>query len=132
MYKQLSLFVFLLALMVLFFASTAHCTTGKARPNSLGIPEWTTNPNTYLYGAIIGAQVVQIDKQVGISLRVTPAHTFALYSENLLLCGGNETLDKFPESLGGPLVITYKTLASRLVGGIPCHELQSVDRVVSK
>lgn len=108
-------------------------TTGKPSGNSLGFQPYATNPNTYLFAAVAchGEQdcgVIERNKHMGTVVSFQPAHTYMLFPETVMFCG-NEA-ERF--NVAGPLVITYKKQASRLVGGVPCHELVSVDRIAEK
>jgi hypothetical protein len=59
-------------------------------------------------------------------VRIQPLATYSLFTEDILLCG--VPADKFIGK-SNPLVLTYKTKASRLVQGIGCHDLVRVDEM---
>ena len=102
--------------------------TAKNRQNSLDVNEVYTNPNTYLFGAIVDGAIIRGDRdgEFYTSIRVQPYHTAALYDENVLFCGnvGDEFNGK-----SRVVVLTYETRAHTLFKGIACHELTSVFEV---
>lgn len=114
----LSLFAVLIA--------TGHAETFTNRPNSLGISETYTNPNTYLLAVPMEATALENGKYFNI--RFAPYNTYALYDESILFCGGEVVLEKFKDK-NGVLVITYETRAHSMYKGIACHELVSVFEV---
>jgi hypothetical protein len=94
----------------------------KERPNSLGAPQFFDNPYTYLFGLPIEGKYVDGN----LNLRVQPYATAELFDVSVLFCG--DVAVAF-EGRKGPLVITYRTQAGRMVQGIGCHELVSVFEV---
>ena len=115
-----------LALVFLFVAAllivTGSASTAKVRSNSLGAPQFFDNPYTYLFGLPIEGKYVDGN----LNLRVQPYATAELFDESVLFCG--DVAVAF-EGRKGPLVITYRTQAGRMVQGIGCHELVSVFEV---
>lgn len=89
--------------------------------NSLGIPMFNDNPMTYKAGAITAVAYVEGNK--GLVVRVQPIGTYSLFTEDFLFCGS--PVDFFLNKTN-PMVLTYRTKASRLIDGIGCHELINV------
>jgi hypothetical protein len=83
-----------------------------------------TNPYTYLEGAVVDAARVGD----GINLRIQPRGTYGLFTENVLLCDMNNVGRRFAGK-GGLVVLTYETQARRMIEGVGCHELRSVDQI---
>ncbi len=115
-------------IIILFWASSGHCTTsGNNRPNSLGIEQYYTNPNEYLFAVPIDGTLLHNEKdQRFTSIRFQPFNTMSLYDETVLFCG--DVLGDFT-SKKGPLVITYDRIAHKALKGIGCHELDAVFEV---
>jgi hypothetical protein len=115
-----------LVITVFLLALVAHCSVGKSTKTCF-LPEgcvtqYTENPYEYNVGSILG--VANVDGN--LSIRFSPLGTYALYDEQILLCGFPS--DKF-EGVTEPLVLTYKRQASHLVNGIGCHDLLRVDNL---
>lgn len=85
------------------------------------------NPYTYKVGDITDAVSVQYGK--GLVLRIQPAYTYSLFTEDILFCG--VPLGLF-QGKTNPMVLTYKTQASRMINGVGCHELIHVDQIKTK
>ena len=98
-----------------------HASTTKALPNSLGVPEYTYNPNTYLLALPREGQQLE----GGYNIRFWPFGTPELYDESVLFCSIE---DKF-EGKTGVLIVVYETRAHRVYQGIGCHELRGVFEV---
>jgi hypothetical protein len=109
-------------LLVFLVALCAHGTVGKKHDNSIGTIMYTDNPMTYKAGSVISAAYVD----GGMVVRMQPIGTYALFTEDFLFCGNdpNKLLNK-----SNPMILTYRTKASRMVEGIGCHELVRVDEV---
>ena len=125
--KGLSQFTLLLVGLMVLLAVTGHCaiTQQAGSKNSLGSVIEYTNPNSYLLGAIEGGEVIKDPAgRLYTLLTVQPAETFALYTEQLFLCGNRA--EDFNGRAHKPLVLTYKRQASRMYGGLACQELKSV------
>jgi hypothetical protein len=122
--------VILLLIAVFFIVSSGHCSTKSKKDNSTCwfpegcVAQYTTNPYTYKVGALIGGEIIGSNE--GAVVRIQPLATYGLFTEDILLCG--VPADKFAGK-SNPLVLTYKTKASRLVQGIGCHELVRVDQL---
>jgi hypothetical protein len=111
-----------IALALSFLISTGHASTTKARPNSLGVPQFYNNPFTYLFGLPIEGKYVDGN----LNIRFQPYASAELFDESVLFCG--DVSEKF-EDKKGPLIITYRIQASYMVQSIGCHELLSVFEV---
>ena len=61
-----------------------------------------------------------------MNIRFQPLATYSLFSENILICGVPQEMFANKRN---PMVLTYKTKASRIVQGIGCHELIRVDEM---
>jgi hypothetical protein len=124
--KKFSAFaLFFAGALLLFAASMAHCTKAAPRPNSLGIEESYTNPNTYLLAVPLEAVALEDGKYV--TIRFAPYNTYALYDESILFCDV-DSVRKF-EGKSGVVVVTYETRAHTMYRGLGCHELISVFEV---
>jgi hypothetical protein len=116
-------------LMLSFFVALAHGTT-SGRRNTFGAVIFDHNPNQYMYGSIAGGNVIgDNEDHLFTNVRFQPSHTFMLYNETILFCGNQA--DKFA-NMGGPIVVTYRSVSHQMYKGIACHDLISVDRVESK
>lgn len=111
---------FLLALFLLFKIESQGA-VGKKHENSIGSVMYQSNPMSYIAGSV--RAVSYVDGGKAISVRVQPIGTYSLYTDEFLFCGNAE---KFLNA-ANPMVLTYRTKASRLIEGIGCHELVSVD-----
>ena len=101
------------------FVASGHCAVSRKHNNSLGTVMYTDNPFTYKAGSIVA--LAEIDG--GLVVRIQPIGTYSLYTEDLLFCGMNP--EKFLNHTN-PMVLTYRTQASRIVEGIGCHALVNV------
>ena len=110
-------------LVFLVLSNTAHCSVGKHK-NSLGTVMYQDNPMTYKAGAVVAMAYAEEGK--GLVLRIQPIGTYDLFTEDILVCNDDATLPMLLNK-GNPMVITYRTRASRLVGGLGCHALVHVD-----
>lgn len=118
-----------LVAVVFLLTSAAHCAVGKKQSNSLGVPMFQDNPNTYLYASVLGGSYVRSQQdKLGTVVRFQPAHTYSLYTSDILFCG--EIGERF--NVRGPVVVTYKTQAKEAIDGIGCHTLVSIDEVKEK
>ena len=123
--KILTIVVLLLVALV----ATARCSVSTKHENSLGVPMYFDNPMTYKAGAVVA--VAYVGEGKGIVVRVQPIGTYSLYTEDLLLCNAQGTVEMFLNKTN-PMVLTYRTKASRLIEEIGCHELISVDSLKPK
>lgn len=113
---------------VLLIASTAHCTTSGAKKNATGFLAYTGNPFTYKEGAVKAVAYIGTKNNTGIVVRLQPRGTYALFTEEILLCG---TPVEMFEGKQSPMVLTYETVAHTTIEDIGCHRLVSVDEVRS-
>ena len=113
------LFLFLAAFMV----AVGRASTTKKVPNSLGTPQFLTNQWSYLLALPLDGQVLE-GKYTNV--RFQPYGTPELFDVTLLFCG--DTSETFGTKKG-PLVIVYRTQASRVYQGVACHELKAVFEV---
>jgi hypothetical protein len=117
-------------LLLVGFSIAAHGSTSAPKhDNSFGAVISNDNPYTYMYGSLVSGAYVGTDKNIGLNIRFQPAHTFAMFTQELLFCG--DVASEFKD-MRGPLVVTYRTRALRTIEGIGCHTLVSVDKVESK
>lgn len=115
----------LIAMLCFCMVALGHAETTKARPNSLGVPQFIANQYSYLLALPLDGQVLD-GKYTNI--RFWPYGTPALFDESILFCGNTtEAFDK-----AGPVVVTYRTQASRVYQGVACHDLLSVFEVPAK
>jgi hypothetical protein len=113
-----------LLFIILTFCNFGHAatTSTQKRPNSIGSISYTENPFTYKAGSLSAAGFVDD----AIVLRIQPLATYSLFTEDILFCGRRSIAEKF-DGKSNPMLITYKTRASRLVRGVGCHDLIRVD-----
>ncbi len=120
---------------LLIFAACAFAVPSKNRPNSLGLSEFYTNPNMYLFGSIacnggeLNCSILKDDKgRKYTNLKFQPYATMAMYEEAVLFCG--DVSEEF-NGKRGALVVTYRRQATLNYRGIGCHDLDSVFEVPS-
>jgi hypothetical protein len=122
------IFLVLVSLLVAFVgAGHAATTSTQKRPNAIGSISYTENPFTYKAGTLSAVGLVDD----GIVLRIQPLATYSLFTEDILFCNRAAVAEKFAGK-ANPMLITYKTRASRLVRGIGCHDLIRVDNLEGK
>ena len=123
-----ALVITLLLVLLLGLSEMSRCSTNpKKSDTTCWLPEgcvtqYTENPLMYQMGSV--AEASNVDGN--LNLRFQPTGTYALYDENILLCG--LPVDMFRNS-GKVIVLTYKRQASRLIEGVGCHELVRVTSV---
>ena len=108
---------------MLILVCFAAASVGKHK-NSLGVVMENDNPMTYKAGSVTAVAYVEEGK--GIVLRIQPIGTYSLFTEDLLMCY-NDNVVPMLLNKGNPMVLTYRTKASHLVGGLGCHSLVHVD-----
>lgn len=111
----------------MLFVTGSNGEVQKQKPNTFGTVSYFENPNTYMYGAIVGGAFVQSDKRIGTNLMFQPAHTFLLFTQSVLFCGNIGPSVK--GNIGTPVVVTYETKAHEMVNGIACHNFVSINKV---
>ena len=80
------------------------------------------NPFTYKPGTVAISGIVD----EAVVLRIQPLATYMLFTEDILLCDRDKVQSLF-EGKSNPVLLTYRTQASRLAQGIGCHDLVRVD-----
>src|SRR5208282_4343833 len=129
MYGSVFLLCCIVAAMLTCGAGFAHGAPAVPnRRNSLGIGEYYTNPNIYMFGVMAcggGACAVMQDEKGRkyTNLNFQPYNTMSLYQEVVLFCG--DVSGDFGGK-SGALVVTYGRVAHGSLRGIGCHELDSV------
>jgi hypothetical protein len=113
-----------LILVFLFGACGARAATTTKHSNSLGFVQYDANPYTYKAGAVSVSGIIESS----INFRLQPLGTFGLFTEDILLCDKQHVAALF-EGKHNPLLLTYKTRASRSIQGVGCHELLRVDEL---
>jgi hypothetical protein len=114
------------ALVLVALQGLSHGATTAKHQNSLGVEQYYSNPYTYMFGSFAGGNYVHTKSRVGTLIVFQPAHTFELFTQEVLFCGDQG--DEFRD-LTGPIIVTYKTRAHEAVSGIGCHELVSIHHV---
>jgi hypothetical protein len=122
--------VFLLLVLALFLLLEAESqgAVSKKHDNSIGSLMYEDNPMSYVAGSV--RSIAYVDGGKAISVRVQPIGTYSLYTDEKLFCGSN-VVERF-RNVANPMVLTYRTKASRLIEGVGCHELVSVDGLKPK
>jgi hypothetical protein len=114
---------------VLLLANAAHGKTTKPSDTTCWLPEgcvtqYQSNPYTYKVGEVSASGF----PDDAIVLRIQPLATYNLFTEDVLFCDRQKVAGMFTGK-HNPLVLTYKTRASRMVQGIGCHDLVRVDEM---
>lgn len=120
----IALILFTLSVMLVICTSFSHAAISKKHDNSLGVVQYQTNPLTYLEGSLVSGVVIE----PGVNLRFQPRGTYSLFTQEILFCDYDNVVDKF-HSKTGLVVLSYETQAHRMIQGIGCHDLRSVDEV---
>src|ERR1039458_6581246 len=110
---------------VLLLASAAHATTKPQKTCWLPegcVVQYQTNPFTSKAGTVAVSGLVDD----AVVLRIQPLATYSLFTEDILLCN-REKVEQLFTNKRNPVLLTYKTQASRIVQGVGCHELVRVD-----
>ena len=130
------LFIVLVIVLGLYANAYAEPGISTKRPaaNSVGFEAYVDNPNAYIMGSLVCRDTndCQIAKRgatgrVVTEMSINPFGTFALYSEHLSLCGNHA--DDFNGKTGA-VVITYRRVAHEMPGGVACHDLVGVFKVI--
>jgi hypothetical protein len=119
--------------LLLLFTAFAHCTT-TSKSNGLGVVLNDIDPNISLIGTIMSGDIIQDDDgREGTNIRVHPKYTYGLFDESVLFCGfEGDRLSEDNKMLAGNRIFTYRRAASRLIRGVPCHQLIGVDKVIER
>jgi hypothetical protein len=84
------------------------------------------NPYAYLYGSVAKGDVIRDHKgQYATSVMFQPRYASQLFTKSVLFCGNR--VDAFHGA--DTIVVTYRRIPHRMVEGVPCFDLVSVDRV---
>jgi len=88
------------------------------------------NPYSYIYGSVTKRDMIRDDKgQDATNITFQPRYTSEVFTKSVLFCG--DRTDAF-NKVDGPIVVTYKRVPHRMVEGVPCFDLVSVDHVESR
>ncbi len=115
-------------------AAIAEPSHKENRKNSLGVEQYYSNPNIYLFGIIAcvgdaNCSILKDDKgRKYTNLKFWPYNTMSLYEEPVLFCG--DVSEEF-NGKRGAIVITYRRQATLNYKGIGCHDLEGVFEVPS-
>ena len=118
--------------LVFAVAALSEPSSKDNRKNSLGVEQFYTNPNVYLFGIIAcgsndNCSILRDDKdRKYTNLKFQPFATMAMYEEAVLFCG--DVSEEFNNKRGA-LVITYRRQATLNYRGIGCHDLEGVFEV---
>jgi hypothetical protein len=83
------------------------------------------NPYAYLYGSVAKGDVIRDHKgQYATSVMFQPRYASQLFTKSVLFCGNRA--DAFPGA--DTIVVTYRRVPHRMVEGVPCFDLVSVER----
>ncbi len=87
-------------------------------------------PLSYIYGSVVEKDLIRDDKgKYATNIRFQPRYASELFTQNVLFCGNRA--EAFNQ-MAGPVVVTYRRVAHKLVKDVPCFDLLSVDRVESQ
>ena len=99
------------------------------RRNGLPASDYVQNPYSYVYGSIVERDLIRGDKgQYGTNIAFQPRYASEVFIERVLFCG--DRADMF-RNVQGPVVVTYRRLAHKMVRDVPCFELVTVERIES-
>jgi len=121
----------LVLLLVFMVRIVSHCSTTPKKSNTTcWLPEgcvtqYTENPYTYKAGSVSAVG----EPGDALVVRLQPLGTYSLFTEDILFCDENKAIS-LATGKHNPVLLTYKTKASRLIEGIGCHDLIRVDEVV--
>ena len=120
----------MLLVLLLGLSEMSRCSTNsKKSDTTCWLPEgcvtqYEMNPYTYKAGSVSVSGIVDD----AVVLRIQPLATYNLFTEDILLCDKKKLAEMF-EGKHNPLLLTYKTKASRMVQGIGCHDLVRADEL---
>ena len=109
---------------VLLFTGLSKAAIQTHKQNSLGVVISQENPYTYKVGSIVAA--FDINEGKGMVVRIQPSKTYLTFFEDILLCGSPVDMLNGKHN---PLALIYKTVDSRMIDGIGCHELLGVSEI---
>ena len=116
---------------VVMLAVGSLCASGEVvarrRPSvALSGADDDQNPYTYLYGSVAKGNVIRDQKgHYATSVMFQPRYASELFTKSVLFCGNR--VDAFRGA--DTIVVTYRRIPHRMVEGVPCFDLVSVDRV---
>lgn len=126
----IALILFVLAVFFGIFTAFAHAATTSKRGNALGVVVSDVDPNMTIVATLIaGEPHYDRDGRVGVNLRLHPKYTYGLFDTSIMFCG--DIVGMFDNRQTQYQALTYRREASRLIDGIPCHELKGVDDVAN-
>ncbi len=120
----IALILFLLAVLTIGLTGFAHGAISKKHDNSLGVVQYQSNPYTYFEGSLVSGATIDD----GVNLRFQPRGTYGLFTQEILFCDTEAVAEKFAGKRG-LLVLTYETVAHKMIQGVGCRDLRSVDVV---
>ena len=127
----IALILFTLAVITIGLTGFAHGATTSKKSNAFGAVTPTIDPNVSMVAAILSVeQHRDRDGRVGLNFRLHPLYSYSLFDESLMFCG--DVVPMFEGKVATFQAFTYRRAASRLIDGIPCHELRGVNDVVTK
>jgi len=91
------------------------------------VAQYTENPYTYKVGTVSAAGI----PEDAVVLRIQPLATYSLFTEDILFCHRSAIAPMFEEK-HNPLVLTYRTQATRIIDGVGCHTLVRVDEMTAR
>jgi hypothetical protein len=114
--------------MILLCFGLAHADTTSKHTNVTGAVIAYENPNIYLQGRVVSGALIESGDKRYLNIRFQPSHTFELYTEEVLLCNAETTIEKFTGK-SNPVVLTYERVAHESVQSIGCHVLIGVSEI---
>jgi hypothetical protein len=99
----------------------------RSRPSvALSGADDDQNPYAYLYGSVAKGDVIRDQKgQYATSVIFQPRYASVMFTKIVLFCGNR--VDAFQAA--ATIVVTYRRIPHRMVEGVPCFDLVSVERV---
>jgi hypothetical protein len=116
----------------LLIASFAHCTR-TSHETSFGAVINDIDPNVAIVASVVSGEIhTEENGQANTNLRIHPRFMYGLFDESILFCGNEVGRVTNPDGriLQGFYAFTYRRTALRLVDGVPCFRLVSVDKLV--
>jgi hypothetical protein len=112
-----------------------HAEGAQERPATLGVVIDHIDPNVSLVGSVVAGQMVaDEDGRQGTAVRIHPKAMYALFDETVTFCGDESARVSRADGtlISGNYAFTYRRAAARLIKGVPCFELRSVDKLEAK
>ena len=117
--------VLMVLALIVAFCTLGHAATTSKSQNSLGSVPYDVNPLVYIAGSVKDAAKVDGN----LNLRFAPLGTYALFDQNILLCG--IPVNKF-EGVTEPFMLVYERRSHKSVQGVGCHEVYGVYSLMPK